>query len=204
DGYAPLGGAYPEILGYAFTLDDADGDHLLDGFEGLIGTDPQVADTDCDGLSDGAELPPAGLPAGDPLDAGCGADLRASVAAGVGSGGLWNVITAANNLGPLDASSVELEVLFTSWNWDWYIPVVPQGCVYISPPKGTIPIGTEARYRCPVGSLTNGHLTSLGFGVQPSRDPSILDITVTVSSATLDQVPANDQASTQLNGGLLW
>jgi hypothetical protein len=35
---------------------DTDHDPLIDGFERLLGTDPAVADTDCDGMSDGMEI----------------------------------------------------------------------------------------------------------------------------------------------------
>ncbi|MCP4654996.1 MAG: hypothetical protein GY856_06210, partial [bacterium] len=35
---------------------DTDGDTLIDGFEELIGTNPRLSDTDCDGLGDGAEV----------------------------------------------------------------------------------------------------------------------------------------------------
>jgi hypothetical protein len=53
-----------DILGYVYPNVDSDGDNLIDGFEGLLGTNSQRADNDCDGVSDGAEV--LGYPYGDP------------------------------------------------------------------------------------------------------------------------------------------
>ena len=52
-------------IGYAYELDDSDGDYLIDGFEGLIGTNPADFDSDDDGLGDGAEI--VDFPYSDPL-----------------------------------------------------------------------------------------------------------------------------------------
>ncbi len=54
-GYSEQPGANPWI-GYVYPTVDTDGDNLIDGFEGLIGTDAAEADTDCDGASDGNEV----------------------------------------------------------------------------------------------------------------------------------------------------
>ena len=54
-GYAPRTGFAP-VLGYVYPNADADGDRLVNGFEGLLGTDAAKADTDCDGTSDGNEV----------------------------------------------------------------------------------------------------------------------------------------------------
>ncbi|HEV8238859.1 MAG TPA: PKD domain-containing protein [Thermoanaerobaculia bacterium] len=43
-------------IGYVYPNTDADNDQLIDGFERLIGTSAAVADTDCDGTSDGNEI----------------------------------------------------------------------------------------------------------------------------------------------------
>ena len=59
-----------DILGYVYPNVDSDGDNLIDGFEGLLGTNPALADSDCDGLSDGTEV--LNYPYGDPLGSpGC-------------------------------------------------------------------------------------------------------------------------------------
>jgi PKD repeat protein len=68
-GYTSNGGL-SQILGYVYPNADSDGDHLINGFEGLLGTDPLRADTDCDGVSDGAEV--LGFPVNDPRNGpGC-------------------------------------------------------------------------------------------------------------------------------------
>ncbi len=59
-------------IGYVYPNVDSDFDDVIDGFETLIGTDPQLFDSDCDGLSDGAEVivyDSNGY--GDPLDGSC-------------------------------------------------------------------------------------------------------------------------------------
>ncbi len=52
-------GSHPSLpddwIGYVYPNLDSDGDTLIDGFESLIGTDTDIADSDCDGLNDGAE-----------------------------------------------------------------------------------------------------------------------------------------------------
>jgi hypothetical protein len=65
-GYTLTGGPQlSDVLGYVYPNVDGDGDGLIDGFEGLVGTNPALADTDLDGLSDGVEL--LQYPYGDPL-----------------------------------------------------------------------------------------------------------------------------------------
>lgn len=64
NGTAPSNSA---LLGYAYLNEDADNDGLIDGQEIIIGTDPNVTDTDGDNISDGEEYPPAGVPISDPL-----------------------------------------------------------------------------------------------------------------------------------------
>lgn len=69
-GYTSNGGSnLVDVIGYAYPNADSDGDHVIDGFEGLIGTDASRNDTDCDGLSDGTEA--LGYPYTDPLGPGC-------------------------------------------------------------------------------------------------------------------------------------
>ena len=67
-GYTSTGNAN-EVIGYVYPNVDKDGDGLIDGFELLIGTNPLVADSDCDGLSDGQEA--LNYPYSDPLGPGC-------------------------------------------------------------------------------------------------------------------------------------
>jgi serine protease len=62
--------AYPasssKVLGYAYSSQDSDGDGLVDGFEYVIGTNPNLADSNGDGTPDGVEFPMAGVPVSDP------------------------------------------------------------------------------------------------------------------------------------------
>lgn len=64
DGYSAQPGANPWI-GYVYENVDSDGDAVIDGFEGLIGTNPNAVDSDGDGLSDGDEI--LQFPYSDPL-----------------------------------------------------------------------------------------------------------------------------------------
>lgn len=64
--------------GFAYLNHDTDADLLIDGWERLLRTKASVADTDCDGLSDGFEVrgyriagPPAEHGYRDPLDGPC-------------------------------------------------------------------------------------------------------------------------------------
>ncbi|MHC4925657.1 MAG: hypothetical protein ACYTG4_16540, partial [Planctomycetota bacterium] len=50
-----IGYAYPAVDEVGNPI-DSDGDDLLDVAERILGTDPESADTDCDGLSDGDEV----------------------------------------------------------------------------------------------------------------------------------------------------
>jgi serine protease len=68
-GYTSNGDGLP-VLGYVYPNLDSDDDHVIDGFESLLGTDQQRADSDCDGLSDGAEI--LGFPYTDPRIANSG------------------------------------------------------------------------------------------------------------------------------------
>ncbi|MGA9342775.1 MAG: S8 family serine peptidase [Rhodanobacteraceae bacterium] len=69
--------AYPsgssKLLGYAYPSVDSDGDGLIDGFEQVIGTNPDLADSDGDHSGDGNEFPMAALEVGDPCAGGSGA-----------------------------------------------------------------------------------------------------------------------------------
>ncbi len=67
-GYTSTGGG-SEVIGYVYPNVDNDGDGLIDGFELLAGTNPLVADSDCDGASDGQEI--LHYPYTDPLGPGC-------------------------------------------------------------------------------------------------------------------------------------
>ncbi|MCP4549204.1 MAG: S8 family serine peptidase, partial [bacterium] len=68
-----------DVLGYVFPNVDSDIDFVIDGFEKLIGTNPNRADSDCDMRGDGEELlfydmsdpDPATHGYGDPWDGPC-------------------------------------------------------------------------------------------------------------------------------------
>lgn len=72
-GYAPADETRygRNLLGYVYPNTDADADGLIDGFERIIGTNPERNDSDCDGLDDGVEFPLARLAVSDPLDGRC-------------------------------------------------------------------------------------------------------------------------------------
>lgn len=68
-GYSSEPGAN-DWIGYVYPNVDSDADSVVNGFEGLIGTNPAQADSDCDGISDGNET--LNFPYGDPLGSpGC-------------------------------------------------------------------------------------------------------------------------------------
>jgi subtilisin family serine protease len=68
-GYASEPGAN-DWIGYVYPNVDSDFDTLIDGFERLAGTNIALADSDCDGASDGTEV--LNYPYGDPLSTpGC-------------------------------------------------------------------------------------------------------------------------------------
>lgn len=56
---------FNDWIGYVYPNVDSDFDNLINGFEGLIGTNSSRSDSDCDGLSDGTEA--LNYPYGDPL-----------------------------------------------------------------------------------------------------------------------------------------
>jgi hypothetical protein len=101
-GYASTSGAN-DWIGYVYPNVDSDGDNLIDGFETLIGTNPNRADSDCDGLSDGAEV--LGYPASDPLGSpGCTLPndariLSQSVPATMVAGQTYTVSMTLKNVG---------------------------------------------------------------------------------------------------------
>jgi serine protease len=79
DGYTQALGN--DWIGYVYPNLDGDFDNVIDGFEGLIGTNPALGDSDCDGLADGAEI--LGYPNTDPriANSGTGCPIFADVPA---------------------------------------------------------------------------------------------------------------------------
>ncbi len=67
NGYGPTSGTN-DWIGYVYENVDNDGDAVINGFETLIGTNPNLADSDGDGLSDGDEI--LTFPYSDPLVGG--------------------------------------------------------------------------------------------------------------------------------------
>lgn len=65
----------PAQVGFVYPVVDTDFDHLPDGFERLVGTDPLVADSDCDSVTDGDELLVYNLSDPDPQNHGYGDPL---------------------------------------------------------------------------------------------------------------------------------
>lgn len=55
--FSPFPSPGYDVLGYAFRNTDSDNDSIPDGWERILGTDPLVADSDCDGVDDGNEYP---------------------------------------------------------------------------------------------------------------------------------------------------
>ena len=80
DGYTQALGN--DWIGYVYPNVDGDSDHVIDGFEGLLGTDRARGDSDCDGVSDGAEI--LGYPNTDPRvpNSGPGCAIFADVPVG--------------------------------------------------------------------------------------------------------------------------
>ncbi|HEX4862539.1 MAG TPA: S8 family serine peptidase, partial [Acidimicrobiales bacterium] len=126
DGYVGPNGLN-DTIGYVYPNVDSDGDNLIDGFETLIGTDPQKADSDCDGISDGTEI--FGYPAGDPLSSpGClppndSKVLSQKVTATMLTGHSYTVSITVKNVGSQAWSPVgptcnayRLGSLNTNWN----------------------------------------------------------------------------------------
>jgi hypothetical protein len=77
--FPPAAGA-KTLLGYAYPAIDSDQDGLVDGFEYVVGTNPQLKDSDHDNNDDGVEFPMTGVPVSDPCAGGvgardCGADV---------------------------------------------------------------------------------------------------------------------------------
>jgi|GEM_PF-2351390 len=99
-GYASVSGLN-DWIGYVYPHTDADGDHLIDGFETLIGTNPLRVDSDCDGLSDGVEV--LGYPTRDPLVPAAGAGCVPPVArfsfTCTGLSCSFNGATSSDNIG---------------------------------------------------------------------------------------------------------
>lgn len=101
-GYGPAPGEN-DLLGYVYPNVDSDGDTLINGFEGLLGTNPQRADSDCDGLRDGTEV--LNYPYGDPLGSpGCMPSqdsqfISQSVPATMAAGGTYPVSVTFKNVG---------------------------------------------------------------------------------------------------------
>lgn len=77
-GYA--GAMFPggnDVLGYAYPNIDSDGDGLIDGMEHVVGTNPFAADSNSDGITDGAQFPQTGISLSDPCG-GASSCLRSS------------------------------------------------------------------------------------------------------------------------------
>ena len=58
-----------ECLGYVYPNVDSDNDLIIDGMELVLGTNPNDADSDNDGYTDGEEYPPTSPIVSDPLNA---------------------------------------------------------------------------------------------------------------------------------------
>ncbi len=93
-------------LGWVYANSDADADTVVDGFETLIGTDPQAADSDCDGTQDGAEI--LAYPRTDPLDGTCGNDHIFSDELDSGDTSAWSmtVVTGTGQLSVKDQNDL--------------------------------------------------------------------------------------------------
>jgi hypothetical protein len=106
EGYTTTGN---EVLGYVYPNADSDGDTLIDGFERLTGTNIALADSDCDGASDGTEI--LNYPYGDPLSTpGClpknAQCISQSVPTTMTAGQSYPVIVTLKNAGTLTWSPI--------------------------------------------------------------------------------------------------
>ena len=96
---------YREVLGYAYPNVDSDGDYVIDGFETMLGTNPAVVDSDCDGADDGEEIlfydraspNPAAHGYGDALRGPCGFLFYDGFESG--DVALWNGDAASGEVG---------------------------------------------------------------------------------------------------------
>jgi PKD repeat protein len=107
-GYAAPSALNPWI-GYVYPNVDSDFDNVIDGFEGLIGTGATRSDSDCDGLSDGAEI--LVYPYTDPLVANSGPGCVPPVAR--------FAFTCSGLSCSLNASSSTDNVGITSYSWSF-------------------------------------------------------------------------------------
>jgi subtilase family protein/thrombospondin type 3 repeat protein len=113
-GYTSTGGTnFNDVIGYVYPNVDTDGDGLIDGFELLIGTNPQTADSDCDGVSDGVEV--LNYPYGDPLGSpGC-APLATPASITATASGTSVVVTWSASANA-DAYHLERKVTGQAWS----------------------------------------------------------------------------------------
>jgi hypothetical protein len=182
------------VIGSAYPPGDNDagiGDGFIDSYELTVGLDPDSIDTDCDGLSDGAEWPLAsiamnsGAPASrDPLNGTCTYPVSVKTAADTNPTGL-----KVRNAGSNDASGVAVLITVGSVSMNLNVSIIGgPSCVPTPVIGGGGYIGAQSQWICAVGDLDSTDTAS--WSIQTScgaiQGPTPM-VTATIDVMHVDQ-----------------